>query len=133
MLDRHIVLMYNLLRYKFRNVLRVEDMDKMSYIKLLDIYGKLLTENQQEIMVLYYGYDLSLSEIAEEKHVSRQSVSECITKSRRQLEEFEDKLGFDKTIASLNERYEKLVKFIEDKESEKGGYSEILDYIKREC
>lgn len=108
-------------------------MDKISYIKLLDVYGKLLTENQQEIMVLYYGYDLSLSEIAEEKHVSRQSVSECITKSRRQLEEFENKLGFDKTIASLNGRYEKLVKFIEDKESESGGYSEILDYIKKEC
>lgn len=108
-------------------------MDKMSYIKLLDIYGKLLTENQQEIMVLYYGYDLSLSEIAEEKNVSRQSVSECITKSRKQLEEYENKLGFEKTAAFLNGRYERLVKFIEDKENEKGGYSEIIDYIKREC
>lgn len=61
---------------------------------LWDAYGALLTETQREITDLYFNYDLSLAEIAEQKGVSRQSVSDCLGKSRKLLEEYERKLGF---------------------------------------
>ena len=45
------------------------------FIELFDVYGELLTENQKEVCRSYLEYDLSLGEIAEDKGVSRQSVS----------------------------------------------------------
>lgn len=62
------------------------------YLQLWDLYGGLLTDNQREICNLYYGFDLSLSEIAEQKGVSKQSVSEVLKKSRELLDGFEEKL-----------------------------------------
>ena len=47
----------------------------METVRLFDAYGALLTERQRKIAELYYNYDLSLGEIAEENGVSRQSVS----------------------------------------------------------
>lgn len=61
-------------------------------MQLWDSYGDLLTENRREICELYYGLDLSLSEIAEQKGVSRQSVSETLRKSREQLDFYDKKL-----------------------------------------
>ena len=42
--------------------------------RLLDIYGRLLTKPQYEIMSDYYYCDLSLSEIAADYSISRQGV-----------------------------------------------------------
>lgn len=67
-------------------------MDKFSFIALWDTYGGLLTETQREITDLYFNGDLTVSEIAEEKGISRQAVSECLRGCKRQLEEYEDKL-----------------------------------------
>ena len=50
--------------------------------------------------ISYLEYDLSLGEIAEDKGVSRQSVSDCLKKSCRRLKEFEEILG---TIALKKE------------------------------
>ena len=63
------------------------------FIELFDVYGELLTENQKEVCRSYLEYDLSLGEIAEDKGVSRQSVSDCLKKSCRRLKEFEEILG----------------------------------------
>ena len=60
--------------------------------ELFRIYGELLTENQREINSLYYECDLSFSEIAEQKGISRQSVNDTLIKSKTQLENFESKL-----------------------------------------
>ena len=65
----------------------------MKYLQLLDIYGALLTESQREICEQYYLYDLSLSEIADEKNVTKQSVSDTLKKSREQIEFYEEKLA----------------------------------------
>ncbi len=64
----------------------------LKYLQLYDCYGALLTENQREICEMYYMLDLSLSEIAEQKGVSRQSVSEVLKTSRELLDFYEDKL-----------------------------------------
>lgn len=69
-------------------------MDKIGRLALLyDFYGQLLTEKQQEIMVLYYEQNLSLGEIAEEMAVSRQAIHDIIRRCEKQLEKYEQKLG----------------------------------------
>ena len=67
----------------------------LGYLQLFDAYGPLLTETQQEIC------DLSLSEIAEEKGITKQAVSDTLKKSRELLDSFEQKLHFVKD----NEQY----------------------------
>jgi len=54
---------------------------------LLDFYGKMLTDRQREIMMLYYEDNLSLTEIAEELGISKQGVSDSIKRSEKVLYE----------------------------------------------
>ena len=75
--------------------------DDLHFLQLLDLYSPLLTETQREIADLYFNYDLSLGEIAEQKDVSRQSVSDCLQKCRKQLEKYEEKLGVAKTLSQM--------------------------------
>lgn len=83
MLDRLFVFLYNAC------------MKDLKYLQLWDAYGAMLTDNQREICELYYMCDLSLSEIAEQKGVTKQSVSDALSKSRAILDEYEDKLHFN--------------------------------------
>jgi predicted DNA-binding protein YlxM (UPF0122 family) len=77
----------------------------MKFMRLWDVYSPLLTKTQQEITHLYFNCDLSLGEIAEQKGVSRQSVSDCLHKCRKQLEKYEEKLGFLKAMEELSLEY----------------------------
>lgn len=74
-------------------------MDKIQFMRLWDLYGKLLTPTQQEITDLYFNLDLTVSEIAEQKGISRQGVSECLSLCKRQLKEYDDKLKHDRLLA----------------------------------
>lgn len=71
-------------------------MNKIEFMRLWDTYCGLLTPTQQEITSLYFNLDLTVSEIAEQKGVSRQSVSECLATCKKQLEEYEEKLHFSR-------------------------------------
>ena len=79
--------------------------DDLNFLRLWDLYSPLLTNNQREITDLYFNYDLSLGEIAEQKGVSRQSVSDCLNKCRKQLEEYDKKLCFVKALDELSLEY----------------------------
>ena len=74
-------------------------MDKIKFMRLWDLYGKLLTPTQQEICDLYFNLDLTVSEIAAERGVSRQSVSECLNLCKQELKEYDDKLKHDKLLS----------------------------------
>ena len=56
---------------------------------LLDIYGKLLTQKQANILDMYYNEDLSLSEIAEVVQTTRQAVVDAIKKGENKLFEYQ--------------------------------------------
>ena len=71
----------------------------LHFLRLWDIYNPLLTNHQREVTDLYFNCDLSLAEIAEQKGCSRQSVSDTLSKARRQLEEYEEKLHFSRILA----------------------------------
>ena len=60
---------------------------------LIDIYGVLLTNNQLNILELYYMEDLSLKEIAEELNISRNAVFDSLKRSVNILEDYESKLN----------------------------------------
>ncbi len=79
--------------------------DDLHFLRLWDLYSPLLTATQREITDLYFNYDLSFGEIAEQKGVSRQSVSDCLQKCRKQLESYEEKLGFDKAFTEEAREY----------------------------
>lgn len=77
-------------------------MQDLHFLRLWDLYNGLLTDTQREITNLYFNCDLSLAEIAEGKGVSKQSVSDCLNKCRKQLEEYEEKLHFLRMLAEIN-------------------------------
>ncbi len=62
--------------------------------KLYDYYGPLLSRRQREFIELYYHYDLSLGEIAQQYGVSRQAVHDILRRAEDALERFEARLGF---------------------------------------
>ena len=79
--------------------------DDLHFLRLWDLYAPLLTPTQREITNLYFNYDLSLGEIAEQKGVSRQSVSDCLQKCRKQLEGYDKKLGFRQLLDKGDEAF----------------------------
>ena len=100
--------------------------DDLHFLQLWDLYSPLLTATQKEITDLYFNYDLSLGEIAEQKGVSRQSVSDCLQKCRKQLEKYEEKLGFLKAIDGLSQEYSAYMTEVERFiEGEKGNFSAL--------
>lgn len=75
---------------------------------LVDLYGPLLTEKQQETLEMYYDSDLSLGEISEETGITRQGVMNCVKKSEARLIELEDRLGLAKRLAVLEAQVDRL-------------------------
>ena len=88
---------YNNKAVKQKNLRRdgpMADMEarvKLNY--LLDFYGPLLTEHRQNVMRLYCEEDLTQQEIADQLDITRQGVFDAIAKSKKQLREYEEKLG----------------------------------------
>jgi len=66
--------------------------DFIYYGELFNIYGFLLTEKQQDIFSLYYNENLSLSEIAEEKNVSKSYVGKLVSDVEKKLDYYEENL-----------------------------------------
>ena len=65
----------------------------MRYCLLLDFYGEVLSDNQREMMDLYYNEDFSLSEIADEVGITRQGVRDAVRRAEDTLDSLENKLG----------------------------------------
>ena len=101
---------------------------------LCEIYGKLLTDKQLEVLNDYYNNDLSLSEIAENNHVTRQAVRDIIKKGENKLFELEEKLLFmekkmeqEKLLQDVLNELSKLQDTSSDKKVEK-----ILNHVRKE-
>ena len=64
----------------------------MKQALLYDFYGELLTEHQKQIYEDVVLNDYSLSEIAQDRGISRQGVHDLIRRCNNILEEYEKKL-----------------------------------------
>lgn len=110
-------------------------MDKHIEISVLcELYGKLLTDKQYEIILDYYNNDLSLSEIAENNNITRQAVRDILKKGENKLFEYEEKLKFkekmlkqEKSIESVLEKLLSISETTSDKKIDK-----IIENIREE-
>lgn len=68
-------------------------MDALEMTLLFDYYGELLTERQRMCVDLRHNQDMSLGEIAEELHVSRQGVYDNLSRAEALLRNMEEKTG----------------------------------------
>ena len=68
---------------------------------LFDYYGEMLTEKQKEYFDLYYGENLSLSEIAENDGISRQGVRDVIVRAEGIMTDLEEKTGIIKRFKAM--------------------------------
>ncbi len=98
---------------------------------LCQIYGKMLTKKQYEMINNYYNNDLSLSEIAENNNITRQAVRDIIKKGENKLFELEEKLAFmektlkqEKQLQQILEELRKIENTSSDKKIEK-----ILNHV----
>lgn len=66
--------------------------DNLKIAKLIDAYGVLLTSKQFEIMSSYYFDNLTISEIGDNNHISRQAVNDCLSQATKILLSYEEKL-----------------------------------------
>jgi len=84
----------------------VNEMDDLAktirYNDLFALYQELLTKTQKDILSDYLAYDLSLGEIAINRHVSRSAVEDALRKGLKKLDDFESRLHLlDKKIEIL--------------------------------
>ena len=71
---------------------------------LYDFYGELLTEHQRQIYEDVIFNDLSLSEAAQERGISRQGVHDMIRCCSRILQGYEEKLGLVEKFLKTQEK-----------------------------
>ncbi len=90
--------------------MKIEDRNNLNI--LLDRYGSLLTSSQLEIMTDYCAYDLSLSEIAESRSISRAAVEDAIKKATKKLVNYEENI-------KLEDLKKRLSKALKDKDLDK--------------
>lgn len=110
-------------------------MEKKVQIGMLcDIYGKLLTKRQYNILNDYANGDLSLTEIAENNNITRQAVNDIVKKGESKLLEYEQKLGImkktinqEQTIQNVLSLISKITSDSSDKQIEK-----ILNNVRKQ-
>lgn len=89
---------------------------------LYDFYGELLTDHQRAVYEDAVFNDMSLSEIAQERGISRQGVHDLIKRCDRLLDGYEEKLQlvskFQKTRQMVAEIRKKLQQFQETRDEE---------------
>ena len=75
---------------------------------LYDFYGALLKENQRRMFEASILDDYNLAEIAEDENITRQGVHDAIKRARKQLREYEQKLGLVEKFEKQKELVKKL-------------------------
>ena len=108
--------------------------EKVKLSMLCQIYGKMLTKKQYEIINDYCNNDLSLSEIAENNSITRQAVRDIIMKGEKKLFEYEEKLMFMKRMLNQEKRIEKALSELTkiQKDSSDKQVVSVLESIKKE-
>ena len=91
---------------------------RLYYIELLHLYGELLSDTQKSILEDYLECDLSLSEIADNRGISRAAVDDAIKKGTKKLDVFESTLN-------LHGKKEKILENIQVLKEKLGNCKEI--------
>ena len=91
-------------------------MDKMIYLtNLYDYYGELLTEKQKEYFEDYYFKNLTLSEISENRKISRNAIHKSIKDIETKLNHYEEILKLYKKSKQIKKIISGIDKEIKEK------------------
>ncbi|MBO4601188.1 MAG: hypothetical protein J5634_03020 [Bacilli bacterium] len=77
--------------------------DLVYYNELFEIYENLLTDKEVEAFKDYYFEDLSLSEIADNKKISRAAVSKMVKNVIEKLDYYESKIHKYQIVKNLKD------------------------------
>jgi len=91
----------------------MEFKDKLEVALLFDFYANLLTEKQSDYLSMHFFLDLSITEIAETKNVSRNAVFDQIKKTILLLKDYEKKLKLVENEKKRNDLYEMIREYPE--------------------
>lgn len=107
-------------------------MEKNVQISMLcQVYGKLLTDKQFELIDDYYNNDLSLSEIAENNEITRQAVRDIIKKGEKKLLEYEKELKIMEKMLNQEKKIKDIVQDLENlKQNLSSNENKKIDEIK---
>ncbi len=84
-------------------------MDALESALLFDYYGGMLTDKQRQVCDMRFNQDLSLGEIAEALGVSRQAVSDNLTRTENLLRKMEDNIGSMKRDLAIRRALEQII------------------------
>ena len=97
---------------------------------LYDFYAELLNDSQRRVVELYVNEDLSLSEVAEILHISRQGVRDSLGRAERKLRDYEQELGLLRDYHQRLERDDAIRGLIDKiKHTESGDITPLLEQI----
>ena len=99
---------------------------RLYYIELLHLYGELLSATQKDILKDNLEFDLSLSEIASNREISRAAVEDALKKGMNKLDEYETKLSLFQKRSTIRVN----VTFLKEKFGDIKELEEIEEVIK---
>lgn len=91
--------------------------ERLRVVRLVEVYGRLLTSRQLRLLRMYYLDDLSLGEAADQVDVTRQAVFDSLKRSVDELNRLEGTLH--------------LLAMIEDDSRQKEVLAESLDALEQ--
>ena len=95
---------------------------------LIDFYSALLNPRQKQIAEMYYGDDMSLSEISEELGITRQGVFDALKKAEAKLIDTEERLGLVARFDSSKKCFAHIIERLEEISKETGGdFQDIIE------
>ena len=107
-------------------------MEKIVEIAVLfDYYGKLLSEKQYKVVDQYCNEDLSLREIAELNGISKQGISDILSRAEKKLRFYEDELKLISKFEKINSSLREINLLIEKSKIEDSSLQSIIDIIQK--
>ncbi|MFR7590832.1 MAG: YlxM family DNA-binding protein [Longibaculum sp.] len=95
---------------------------------LMDCYEELLTDKQQEYLMLYYEEDLSLAEIADDLGVSRNAVHDNLKRAVASLEDYENKLHL---LEKHLQRIDLIQRIEQEQDTSREELNDYLEMLKK--
>ena len=107
-------------------------MEKIVEIAVLfDYYGKLLSDKQYNVIDQHCNEDLSLREIAELNGISKQGISDILSRAEKKLRFYEDELKLISKFDKINSSLKEINLLIEKSKIEDSPSLNILDIIQK--
>ena len=107
-------------------------MEKIVEIAVLfDYYGKLLSDKQYNVIDQHCNEDLSLKEIAELNGISKQGISDILSRAEKKLRFYEDELKLISKFDKINSSLKEINLLIEKSKIEDSSLQSILVIIQK--